>query len=228
MDTFTRVWSSGGQANLSLETKDCQMWAKLDLQLGPADGHRPGPPVARERAGAKPWNHQEQPSHHPPPKRRRGPAARARDEQRRQAWLAKKQEEALEQPESPVAQKQSNPEQETHEILVNTVVTNTEPELELVISDTNSDSIPQLDGPSEAKDTKQVAVKEGEPVIFKMQENGYAETKKIAHGETHPARVYHPELGIRSIPRQTKWGDRVWIEYVFEVDNVEMEMYQVI
>ena len=28
-DIFTRVWSSGGQANLSLETKDCQMWAKL-------------------------------------------------------------------------------------------------------------------------------------------------------------------------------------------------------
>ena len=70
--------------------------------------------------------------------------------------------------------------------------------------------------------------KEEEPVIFKMLDNGYAETKKIAHGETPPARVYHPELGIGSKPRQTKWGDRVWIEYVFEVDNVEMEMYQVI
>ena len=70
--------------------------------------------------------------------------------------------------------------------------------------------------------------KEEEPVIFKMLDNGYAETKKIAHGETPPARVYHPELGIGSKPRQTKWGDRVWIEYVFEVYNVEMEMYQVI
>ena len=47
-DTFTRVWSAGGQANLSLQTKDSQMWAKLYLQLGPADGHRPGPPVAGE------------------------------------------------------------------------------------------------------------------------------------------------------------------------------------
>ena len=137
------------------------MWAKLDLQLGPADGHRPGPPVAGERAGAaKPWNHQEQPSHHPPQKRRRGPAARARDERRRQDWLAKKQEVALEQPESLVAQEQSHPEQQTHELLVNTVVTNTEPELELVISDTNSVIIPQLDCPAEAQDTKQVAVKE--------------------------------------------------------------------
>ena len=51
-DTFTRVWSAGGQANLSLQTKDSQMWAKLDLQLGPADGHRPGPPVSGERARA--------------------------------------------------------------------------------------------------------------------------------------------------------------------------------
>ena len=80
------------------------------------------------------------------------PAARARDERRRQAWLAKKQEVALEKPESPVAQKQSHPEQEIHEMLVNTAVTNTEPELELVLSDTNSDSIPQLDGLSEAQE----------------------------------------------------------------------------
>ena len=51
-NTFTRLWSSGGQANLSFQTKDYQMWAQLDLQLGPADGHRPGPPVAGERARA--------------------------------------------------------------------------------------------------------------------------------------------------------------------------------
>ena len=49
VDTFTRVWTSGGQANLSLETKDSQVWAKLDLQLGPAGGHRPGPPEAGGR-----------------------------------------------------------------------------------------------------------------------------------------------------------------------------------
>ena len=67
-----------------------------------------------------------------------------------------------------------------------------------------------------------------EPVIFKMPENGYAEIKQIAPGETPPARVYHSELGIGSDPSRTKWGVRVWIEYVFEVDNVEMEMYQVI
>ena len=35
--------------------------------------------------------------------------------------------------------------------------------------------------------------KEEEPVIFKMQENGYAETRQIAPGEAPPARVYHPE-----------------------------------
>ena len=45
-DTFTCVCSAGGQANLSLQTKDSHMWAKLDLQLGPFDEHRPWPPVA--------------------------------------------------------------------------------------------------------------------------------------------------------------------------------------
>ena len=53
-DTFTRVWSLGGQANLSLQTKDSQVWSKLDFQLGPAiaDAHRPGPPEAGGKAGA--------------------------------------------------------------------------------------------------------------------------------------------------------------------------------
>ena len=40
-DTFTCVWSAGGQANLSLQMKDSHMWAKLDLQLGPSDKHSP-------------------------------------------------------------------------------------------------------------------------------------------------------------------------------------------
>ena len=47
-NTFTCVWSSGGQANRSLQTKEGQTWAKLDLQLSPADDHRPGLPVAGE------------------------------------------------------------------------------------------------------------------------------------------------------------------------------------
>ena len=87
-----------------------------------------------------------------------------------------------------------------------TAVENTETEFEIVTSDTNIDSIPQLDGQSETEDVEQVTVKkEEEPVTFKVLENGYAETKKIAP----PARVYHPVLGIGSKPRQTKWGDRV-------------------
>ena len=59
-DTFTRVWSSGGKANLSLQTKDSQVWAKLDLQLGPANGHRPGLPEAGGSPRAEPVNQQEQ------------------------------------------------------------------------------------------------------------------------------------------------------------------------
>ena len=78
-----------------------------------------------------------------------------------------------------------------------TAVENTETEFEIVTSDTNIVSIPQLDEQSETRDVEQVTVKkEVEPVIFKMLENGYAETKKIVPGETPPARVYHPELGI--------------------------------
>ena len=61
LDTFTRVWSSGGQANISLQTKDSQMWAKMDLQLGPADGRRPGAPEAEGRVGAELRNHRAQP-----------------------------------------------------------------------------------------------------------------------------------------------------------------------
>ena len=60
--------SAAGQANLSLQTKDCQMWAKLDLHLGPADGPRPGTPVAGGSGGALPSQFH-----------RKGPAARARN-----------------------------------------------------------------------------------------------------------------------------------------------------
>ena len=135
-NTFTLVWSSGGQANLSLQTKDSQVWAKLDLQLdlqlGPADGHRPGPPEAVGSPGAEPVSHQEQLRRYPhlhPQARGRGPAARAQDARRGQDWLQKHLEPAQ-------------------------------------------------------------------------------------------------DLGTN--PKLTEWGDRVWIEYVFEVDNVQMEMYQVI
>ena len=69
-NTFARVWSSGGQVNLSLYTKDSQVLAKLDLQLGPADGHCPGRPAARGRAAPQPWSIQEHPPRHHLPARR--------------------------------------------------------------------------------------------------------------------------------------------------------------
>ena len=64
-------------------------WAKLDLQLGPADGRRPGPAEAGGRAGTK-----------PPQVRRKGPAARARDTRRRQEWKERRKEPTLELPAS--------------------------------------------------------------------------------------------------------------------------------
>ena len=233
-DTFTRVWTSGGQANLSLQTKDSQTWAKLDLQLGPAAGRRPGPPEAGGRAEAQPWSHQEQPHrppHHHPQVRRRGPAARARDEHRRQVWLAKRQESAQENEDSQTVQESvSSPQQEDQEIILVSAATKTESE---AASDKNTDVIPQLDGAvmtvqSDKPDNEVSDVKEESPVIFKMLENGFAETKQIPAGETPPATVFHPELRIGRNPIWTEWKDKVWIEYDFEVDNVRMEMYQVI
>ena len=118
-DTFTRVWSSGGQANLSLQTKDSQTRAQLDLQLGPANGRRPGPPAAGGREGGIP---QEQPPHLHPQARRRGPEARARDARRRQEWFAKQQDSAQEQPENQTALEETQPaqlqEQQQEEILL--------------------------------------------------------------------------------------------------------------
>ena len=235
-DTFTRVWSSGGQASVSLQTKDGQVWAKLDLQLGPADGHRPGLPEAGGSPGAEPVNHQEQLRRDPhlhPQARRRGPAARARDARRQQDWLQKRLEPAQDLPESRTDQEQIIPEQEDQDILVTSAVSNTETEMESSASDKNTDVIPQLDGTAEAvlsekDDPLFNEKKETEPVVFKMLDNGYAETRTISSGEKPPARVFHPELRMGTNPKRTEWGDRVWIEYVFEVDNVQMEMYQVI
>ena len=53
-----------------------------------------------------------------------------------------------------------------------TAVINTETELEIVTSDTNTDSIPQIDGPSESQtqDVKQVTVKnKEEPVVVRCK-----------------------------------------------------------
>ena len=43
------------------------------------------------------------------------------------------------------------------------------------------------------------------PVIFMLLDNGHAETKVLAPGDTPPARVLHPKLGIGNKPRQTEW-----------------------
>ena len=70
--------------------------------------------------------------------------------------------------------------------------------------------IPQLDGPAKTGlgDTaKKLDEKEPEPVVFKMLSNGFAETKTLAPGEKPPARVFQPELGIGTEPKQTEWGD---------------------
>ena len=100
-------------------------------------------------------------------------------------------------------------------------------------SDNITDVIPQLDGAELTAQSDKPAIevsdkKEESPVIFKMLENGFSETKQIPAGATPPATVFHPELRIGRDPRRTEWGDRVWIEYDFEVDNVRMEMYQVV
>ena len=107
-----------------------------------------------------------------------------------------------------------------------TAVINTETELEIVTSDTNTDSIPQIDGPSESQtqDVKQVTVKnKEEPVVVRCKKTVMLRPRRLPLVEP-PG----PELGIGSDPRQTEWRDKVFIEYVFEVDNVQMELYRVI
>ena len=185
-NTFTRVWSSGGQANLSLQTKDNQTWAKLDLQLGPADGRRPGPPEAGGRAGAQ-----------PPQVRRKGQAARARDARRRQEWQARRKEPALELPVSqnqePRTQPESDPEQQSQEILLaaeavhSTVIEETIDE----IIDINTDMIPQLDGPAETSNDT--------PVTLEFDADGYIVGPKLAKNSAPPARVFHPKCGIGTL-----------------------------
>ena len=59
-----------------------------------------------------------------------------------------------------------------------------------------------------------------------LLDSGHAETKVLAPGDTPPARVLHPKLGIGTKPRQTEWRDTIWIEYIFESSNVQMEMYK--
>ena len=104
----------------------------------------------------------------------------------------------------------------------------------MIIRKNNKHDIDQLDGSSSICEEKNKPVnevseeKKESPVIFKMLENGYAECKQIPAGETPPDTVFHPELKMGRNPIRTEWGDRVWFEYVFEVDNVQMEIYQVV
>ena len=68
--------------------------------------------------------------------------------------------------------------------------------------------------------------KEDDIVIFKLLDSGYAETKLLAVGETPPERVLYLTLGVGTKPRQTELQDNVWIEYIFESSNVQMEMFK--
>ena len=66
-------------------------------------------------------------------------------------------------------------------------------------SDNNTDEIPQVDGAvmtarSDKPDNEVSDKKEESPVICKMLENRFAETKQILAGETPPATVFPPEL----------------------------------
>ena len=83
VDTFCRVWGAGGQATLTTTTKDGQVQAKLELQLGhPADA-RPGAPGVQHRLSA--GKSSAPPPGHPGAARRprhRGPAARAKNRAR--------------------------------------------------------------------------------------------------------------------------------------------------
>ena len=226
-NTFTRVWSSGGQANLSLQTKDSQTWAKLDLQLGPADGGRPGPPEAGGRPGSGLWNHQEQPHRAPHPQaRRRGPAARARDVRRRQDWLAKRQDSAKDQSESPTVLEQTQPvlrpEQEDQEILL-TAAASIDTEAEVEASVKNTDVIPQLDGTGETHEVVNEK-KAAEPVILEMQDNGFAKVV-IAPEQSPPLQVFHPKLGIGTAPSYSKFKDKNCITYTFKKGKFHIEIF---
>ena len=62
--------------------------------------------------------------------------------------------------------------------------------------------------------------KEDEPVIFKMLDNDYAETKTIAPGANPRDIVIHPKLGIGKNTVQTYWHDSFWFECLFEPSGV--------
>ena len=143
------------------------MWDKLDLQLGPDDGRRPGAPEAETRVGAELRNHQANPNLLPQhwPARRKGPPARARDVRRRQEWLDRQKEPVLELPARQEAQEEDpeesrsdcSPEQEVQEILVTSKAvesTSNEIEIETSNSDKDMEFIPQLDGSDDVKLTE--------------------------------------------------------------------------
>ena len=92
VDTFCRVWEAGGQATLTTTTKDGQVQANLELQLGhPADA-RPGAPRVQERLSAGTSSTPLHPGH-PGAARRprhRGPAARAKNRTRAALYQAAK------------------------------------------------------------------------------------------------------------------------------------------
>ena len=70
-------------------------------------------------------------------------------------------------------------------------------------TENDCDKIPQLDGQDEEK-SRDVTL-EDEAVVFKMLNNGFAETRIIAPGVKPPARVIHPKLEIGENPVKTRW-----------------------
>ena len=95
LDTFSRVWGSGGHANLNLQTRNGKVWAKLDIQLGPPVNNRPGATGSGRRRGRGPRGVPQG-----PPSdiqtchgRKKGPCARARDKRRREKWMERRKEQ---------------------------------------------------------------------------------------------------------------------------------------
>ena len=80
-DTFCRIWRAGGQATLTTSTKDGQVQANLELQLGLPAAARAGAPSPQQRlsspssAPGHPGATRRQPCH-------RGPAAKAKSRAR--------------------------------------------------------------------------------------------------------------------------------------------------
>ena len=79
-DTFCRIWRAGGQATLTTSTKDGQVQANLELQLGLPAAARAGAPSPQQRLSSPsspghPGATHRQPCH-------RGPAAKAKSRAR--------------------------------------------------------------------------------------------------------------------------------------------------